>query len=309
MNNVVNPILRKVGKMCVAAVCTFALLSGVPAMAEHVDSAMSRPVIPQEFGQVIYQKHGDRPKQIFIIGQSHRSAATGANGTHTVRAQAEIYRIGEWLIHQENVRLLLPEGYFRREPQRSPVRLASGESPVMLQGAILDNETLHAKLADTSVFVNADILLRNNYNIRLQQVEDEGIYRGVREFMRVAQERRNALPAGFTRELHYLQEIRTAAMLQNIPAVIEEEFRQGMIPERRAMFTIGMAHLNETIQFLQDETIHVAAPPAGTASYDAYKDYTDILNLLEAGYGVTIILPRTLADDRETLRMVQLDTI
>ncbi len=307
MNCVVNPILRKVG-MCVTAVFALSLLSGVSAMAEHVDSAMT-PVIPQEFGQVIYQKHGDRAKQVFIIGQSHRSAATGANGTHTVRAQAEIYRIGEWLIHRENVGLLLPEGYFRRETQRAPVQLVSVDGATTLRTPLLDTETLYAKLSDTSAFVNADILLRDNYNIRLQQVEDEGIYWGVREFMRAAHERRGNLPAGFSRELNYLQEIRTAAMLQNIPAVIEEEYRKGMIPARRAMFTVGMAHLNETIQFLQDETIHVSAPPAGTASYDSYKDYTDILNLLEAGYGVTIILPRTLADDREALRMVKLDAI
>lgn len=300
MDCVVNHILRKVGKTFLSASIAFAILGGASLAPAESTPAVLRPTLPAEFGQVIYQKYGDRPNQIFIVGQSHRSAATGANGVNTVQAQAEIYRIGEWLIRNETVGLLLPEGYFQRRKGSAPAPAGGGAAVL---DASLDSETLVAKLSDTSVFVNADILLKNTFNVRLQQVEDEGVYQGVREFMQSAG---GQVPQGFDMQLDYLQEIRTAAMLQNVPAAVEAEYQAGGIGQKRAMFTLGMAHLDEVIRFLDREEIQVAAPPLSPPSF---QDYSAVLKLLEAGYGVTVILPRSLIDDREALRMVRLDRI
>ena len=306
MECVVKDTIRKVGKWCFGLMAVCFLAAGSPALAQEARESFGKggPALPSEFGEVIYQIHGDRPNQVYIIGQSHRSAATGANGSNTVKAQAEIFRIGEWLIEEQNVRLLLPEGYFNRRPEvtKAAVEMVSNE---VTRGPRLDNETLHTMLSDTSIFVNADILLRNSFNIRLQQVEDERIYNAVRESMRSAHE--NAvIPAGFHHQVNYLQELRTAAMLQNIPVAVDREYRSGRISEKRAMFTIGMAHLSETIRFLEDGRIRIAAPPAGAVSADL-PDFAAVMDLLDAGYGVTVILPRTLIDDREALRLVRLD--
>lgn len=302
MDCVVNHVLQKVGKMFVATAVAFTIVGGASLAGADLPKAAPRSLLPHEFGDVIYQKHPDRPNQIFIVGQSHRSAATGANGRNTVQAQAEIYRIGEWLIRQEGVRLLLPEGYFQRDPETVPV--ASTVSAVPLSEApVLDNETLRVRLSDTSAFVNADMLLRNSFSVRLHQVEDEGIYRGVREFMQTAA---LGVPLGWDEQLDYLQEIRSAAMLQNVPAAIDAEFRAGTIAQKRAMFTVGMAHLDEIIRFFNDEKIEVTPPAVSPASF---REYSAVLKLIQEGYGVTIILPRSLIEDREALKMVRLDTI
>lgn len=295
MDCVVNSMFQKVKSLVAAAAACTMVAGFFPAQAEA-----SRATLPHELGQVIYQKHGDRPNQIFIVGQSHRSASTGANGAHTVQAQAEIYRIGEWLIRTEGVGLLLPEGYFQRNAGGPTV--ADAAAPATLS-PVLDNETLRAALSDTSSFVNADILLRNSFGVRLRQVEDEAIYRGVREFMQGGD---GSLPAGWGEQLDYLQEIRSAALLQNIPDAVEAELGAGGISRKRAMFTLGMAHLDEIIRFLSEERITITPPPLSPASF---REYSAMLKLLQQGYGVTVILPRTLIDDREALRMVRLDAI
>jgi hypothetical protein len=305
MNCFKTPARRKLKSLtCLLAVSAlFGFAPGVAALpVEAPLSAPATQAIPQEYGQVVYQKNGTGDKHIFIIGHSHRSSVTGANGNHTVRSQAEVYRIGEWLIRQEGIELLLPEGYFKRPEsgrvQPSTFRLADTGSVV-----ILDNQALEEKLADTSVFVNADILLRRNYGIRLQQIEDEAIYHAVNETLRRAISRE--ITTGIQPELHFMQELRTAAMLQNIPGVVGNEFLQGNIDQPKAIFTIGMAHISEIIRFFRNERIEVRPPQALTS----HQAYADVLSLIEEGYGVTVILPRTLMNDPEALRLARLDGI
>ncbi len=74
----------------------FSVLAQPAATAAHEEIAHGE--LPQEIGEVIFDVPGEPGKQIYIIGHSHRSAISGANGLHTVKAQAEVYRIGEWLI-------------------------------------------------------------------------------------------------------------------------------------------------------------------------------------------------------------------
>ncbi len=154
------------------------LPTSAPAQAavEHaVQKSVESPAIPEGLGKVIFQIPGNGDKEVYIIGQSHRSAISGANGTHTVKAQAELYRIGEWLVQNENVRLLLPEGFFKRSPAVS-IKKASLSDSDPVKAAPLDDQTLEEKLADTNVFVNADMLLKANFDIQLQQVEEPEIY-------------------------------------------------------------------------------------------------------------------------------------
>jgi hypothetical protein len=259
--------------------------------------------VPDQYGQVVFSKAGQSSdKHIYIIGHSHRSAMTGANGQHTVSSQAQVYRLGEWLIREKGIDLLLPEGFFRRQPAASPVAPVAYRA---VNAAVLDSTALEEQLADTSVFVNADILLNRNYGVRLQQVEDEKVYRAVGEVLQGMVAERRGEPKRFCEsELYYLQEMRSAVMLQNIARVVDEEHRLGHIARPQAIFTIGLAHVDEIIRFLQDDAIRI--PPAKVAGY---QPYDELLKLTEAGYGVTIILPRALVDDREALRLARLDNM
>lgn len=106
-------------------------------------------------------------------------------------------------------------------------------------------------------------------------------------------------------ELDYLQERRTAAMLQNIPDAVEAEIQSGHIQSRKAVFTIGMNHLDETIRYLQEDRISIASPLAGTPA----GDYEARLLLSDRDYGVTVILPRALLEDKQALHLTKLDRL
>lgn len=248
--------------------------------------------VPSEYGKIVYQKNGRCAQQIFIIGQSHRSAFTGQSGSDTVRVQAEIYRIGEWLIREQNVELLLPEGFFQKTPQ-----LNSAPADVLRKRSSYDNLTLKVELSDTSRFINADLLLNASYNIRLGQIEDEQLYRDIGRLLRKAR-RENSL--SLLAELDGLQGERTATLLQNIPDAVEEAFRSGRIENHKAMFTVGLAHVNEIINILQRGTLPAPDQTQGNAGGDGLK-------LLDQGYGVTVIIPRTLAENKQILCLCKLD--
>ncbi len=261
-------------------------------------SAMD-PGLPNEYGRVIYQKNQDATNQIFIIGQSHRSGANGKNGEHTVQAQIEIYRIGEWLIRQKNVELLLPEGFFQKGLVQSD---AQGRAYANYAPATLDSERLRNRLQDTRRFVSADTLLSAQYPIRLGQVEDEELYRTVSHLVRKIGNRKEDLNPAFFEELNDYQRKRTAIMLQNIPFAVENVFQRGDIENKHAIFTIGMAHIADIIEFFH------AKNRGETAENDDLLS-SPAVDLLEEGYGVTVILPKSLADDGHVLRLTRLEQV
>ncbi|MDZ4185450.1 MAG: hypothetical protein U1D97_10790 [Desulfuromonadales bacterium] len=241
--------------------------------------------LPSELGSIVYQKNPDHPLQVFIIGNSHRSSASGKNGRQTVPAQVETYRIAEWFILQHQVELLLPEGFFGRQERTEIIEIVPH-----------DNVVLEEALADTSTFINADLLLHRNYGIALHQIEDRDLYRNARDHLHAGLEGGYRLPASFGLEMDYLQERRSAAILQKLPAVINAAYHQGQIVQPRAILTIGMAHLDEIIKFLEMERMEILAPPVGTSGF---QDYRETLDLLAQGGGVTIIVPRALHFDGE----------
>jgi hypothetical protein len=96
-------------------------------------------------------------------------------------------------------------------------------------------------------------------------------------------------------ELQYLQEI---------PSAIEAKLRAGTIPNRSAMLTIGLNHIKVIIRYLEKNTIMITPPENGN---DRMESYTAELDLLRQGYGITVIIPRTLTDDRQLLQATRLD--
>ncbi|MDW7772164.1 MAG: hypothetical protein SCH71_04655 [Desulfobulbaceae bacterium] len=260
------------------------------------------PGLPPEFGEVIYRINEKSPKQLYIIGISHRNPATRLNGSNTVQTQTEIFRIGEWLNCNMGLELLLPEGYFRESQRYLPDRAANGRPAAVA----VNNLFLHKMLADETTFVNAEMLLVEHFDMQASQVEDRSIYHAVRNSLGKLQT--NGLDRLTTdetiAELLYLQQIRTAMLLQNIPAVVEEELDNGTIRNSSAMFTIGLNHIHEIIRYFEENRILINAP---SNAGNELGEYRDDINLLKKGYGITIIIPRVLADNRGLLQKTNLD--
>ena len=255
--------------------------------------------MPLEYGRVIYRVNENSPKQLYIIGISHRSAETGRNGSNTIETQTDIFRIGEWLHRNRELQLLLPEGYFTTSETCPPV-LAAGASDR------LDNFLLRQKLADESRFINAEMLLRESCNIRVSQVEDRDIYNAVYRSLTSLKAGGESSPQERLAQLQYLQEVRTAILLQKIPGIIDNELSSGRIRKESAMFTIGLNHIQDIVRYFRNNAIQINST---TAARMQPASYNTELNLLKTGYGVTIILPRTLADDQRLLQMTNLDRI
>jgi hypothetical protein len=258
--------------------------------------------VPSDYGDVIYRCNTESPNQLFIIGLSHRDTLTRQNGTNTPKIQAEVYKIGDWLIHQQGCELLLPEGFFKSP---APVREKERDATKPVRD---DMKSLEERLADNRVYVNAEMLLKEDHSLRTQQVEDKVLYDAVGAGLR----RLISGPSNPSEyllvktKLDYLQERRTAAMLQKIPDVIDHEFQGGFIKSRKAIFTIGLSHLQKIIQYLSTSRITVFPPSLPS---EKEKDYVAELDLLKKNFGVSIILPKTLAEDQKALEASKLEKI
>ncbi len=201
----------------------------------------------------------------------------------------------------------MPEGFFkslstRVEKKNNRASERAGSC------AFLDRNALEKRLSDNAVYVNAEMLLKETHPLRLAQIEDKELYDAVRtNIVKLVNHQGSASDCSFVSEkLGYLQEKRTAAMLQKIPKVVDAEFQEGNIKSKKAIFTVGMFHLHEIIRFLNQNRIVIHAPlfVSGTM-----KDDNSELNLSKENFGVSVIIPRTLASDQKTLEINELDEI
>ncbi len=288
---------------------TFTSVSAAPAV---LNSSRDFLDLPSEYGKVIYRINAQSPKQLYIIGINHKDPESGANNNTTVQTQMEIFRIGEWLKKNTNLNLLLPEGYFSSKKavaanKPSGFQALDTYNPVS-NPVHLDNLLIQEKLTAVTPYVNAEMLLMKYHSFLASQVEDKGIYDAVRNSLCKLSTagRQSSAFAGDLAELLYLQKVRTAQILQNIPDVIENEFLSGAIENRNALFTIGLNHIKYIFRYIQDDGIKLTSP-IGSAGLPDF--ICSSLNILNKGYGVTIIIPRTLANDSKLLQMTSIDRI
>ncbi|HSB04771.1 MAG TPA: hypothetical protein VLK23_06205 [Thermodesulfobacteriota bacterium] len=279
------------------------LLSLIPSIAENHQ-------FPGEYGEVIHRSNEKSPNQLFIIGMSHRDSLTRLNGNRTSRVQAEVYKIGDWLVHDQGLQLLLPEGFFSKTPARLQEKKVKtkAENGSKCGTDLSDMRAIEERLSDNNIFVNAEMLLNERHHMRIRQIEDEKSYEAARssvqKLVNCGNNSRDYLAV--KSELNYLQEKRTAAMLQRIPGVIDEEFRQGTIIARKALFTIGMSHLHKIIEYLNKGRIKIFSPLIAS---NESEDYIADVNLLKEDFGISIVIPRMLANDQKILEMNKLDKI
>jgi hypothetical protein len=283
--------MRRIAKEFLSLLLFVLLFSSIAAGAS--------PVVPTEFGEVIFSRNEKSPGHLFIVGLSHRDSLTRLNHIGTPKVQIEVYKIGDWLIHHQGTRLLVPEGFFTGKPV-----MTEGFAPsdgVYNDCPMPDDPILEGILADDKKFVNAEMLLKKHHELRLHQVEDLAIYNDVRKaIQRLSNCKSEGDYLTLKSELDYLQAKRTAAMLQRIPGAIDEEYGHGNIRNRKAIFTIGLSHLPKIIRYLNENKITISSPPEAA---EKYKDYLAELNLLKESFGVSIIIPATLAKDSRILEM------
>jgi hypothetical protein len=256
-------------------------------------------LLPGDYGEVVWQYNESSPNQLYIIGISHRDALTRSNGDQTPRIQAEVYKIGEWLIQNQGVELLLPEGFLVEGHKRTTEKKVRGGSLPTAPGAG-NMEYLEQRFSDDRSFVNAEMLLKENFPLLLRQVEDRDLYQTVYEDIRLlAGSKGNREENLLIRsELDYHQKRRVATMLQKIPGIINEEFLEGHIDNKKALFTIGLSHISDIIRYLEQGKITLRSPLSTPVKH---KDHTEALSLAKADFGISVILPRTLVNDRETM--------
>lgn len=257
--------------------------------------------VPSEYGRVIFRHDAGTGNHLYIIGISHRDTLTRAAGLKTTQVQSEVYRIGQWLIENESVDLLLPEGFFTSSGNSYEARRLENGTPRSVKTVFQNGELLKEKL-DSSIYINAEKLLMQSHDVVAQQVEDDGLYKDVVNKIRLLEKNSNTLDYMYAaRELDYLQERRTAAMLQKVPELIENQVRDGNINQRNAILTIGVSHLAQIIDSLRQNKFIVRSP-----AFSPLQDYVSEVNLMKAGFSVTIILPRTIAEDGDLLKLTKL---
>jgi hypothetical protein len=223
------------------------------------------------------------------------------NGSNTAKTQVEVYRIGEWLTRNRQIDLLLPEGFFSPSNAIDDLHLVRKNIPT-------NNSIIENKLADDSHFVNAEILLMEHLQMPACQVEDRGLYDAVLNRVIKLKDEAND-PAGclsLRTEIEYLQEKRTAAILQKIPAVIDKNFHNGNISSENALFTIGLNHIDTIIKYIEQKAISIQPPSSNSPMQD---DYVADLALLKEGFGIIIIIPYTLVNDQEALKDTKLSGV
>lgn len=262
--------------------------TSAPAFATTATS-VTLDNFPAQFGKIVFETRPEEPVRLYIIVNSHRSASSGANGKETVAAQIETFRIGEWLIRRGLAGLILPEGFFGKSARRAPSSDTS---------APFDSELLVQSLEDTAVFVNAEMLLRKRYGVALQQIEDRKLYLKTRELLhpRAGLSGGSSLP--FATELVYMQKLRSLSVLQKAPEILAKANQEeGALPGG-AILTIGLAHLDDIVDFLKTGQVRIPAPRAAVSALPMVE--TD-LALPKSPFGVSVIVPHSLVQPALTL--------
>ena len=255
-------------------------------------------VLPGDYGEVVFQYNEKNPNQLYIIGIGHRDTLTRSNGDRTSRIQAEVYKIGEWVIRNKGVQLLLPEAFFAEDLRKTTEKGGRSRYLPAVSGAG-NMEYLERIFSDDRTFVNAEMLLEESFPLVLRQVEDQTLYQTVYEDIRLlAGSKEDAEDISLIRsELHYDQQRRVATMLQKIPGIIDGEFLEGRIDSKKALFTIGLSHIADIISYLEEGKITLHSPLFPPVKH---KDYVEELSLVKEGFGISVILPKTLVNGCET---------
>lgn len=266
--------------------CSLALATCILTSCTEINflKQKSQLEISRSYGEIIYNSNNDSENQIYIIGISHRDAFTRKNGNLTAESQKEIYQLGKSLIKNNKLELLFPEGFF-----------SSQQNDIIKENYF--NEFLESRLKNDNLFLNAEMLLIENTGIRTKQIEDLNLYNKAVEQLKSLEDSKDPYQYIFEKgKMEYLQKMRTAVMINEIPIILDKEFKEGRIKSKKALFTIGLSHIPDIIQFLKEEKINVDSP-----AFTSFEDYQSDLNFSKEDYKITVIIPNTLRNKYEEI--------
>jgi len=281
-----------------SGIAAYALLPGSQKKQKDVDSFWAA------YGQVIYEKNPGLEKRLYIFGQEHRFGGINSSDT-TSLVQRDMYRLGEYLVKKKEVRIFVAEGInynpFSREESvhKELVRMQierEFSSGIVQKLDSMTDVQIHNILKSNFNSSSAPVLLSLAYEttphkLILRGGDDKFFYDIAGFYIEklifgTEQKERDKVMQG----LNYTSEARSAKMLQYAAKIVEEEqvSRKDLRPQ--ACVSIGLAHIDEMIEFIEKDTAIIPA-------VDRMPSLDIPLNLTKTGFGVTIVKPNSLLDN------------
>ena len=90
-----------------------------------------------------------------------------------------------------------------------------------------------------------------------------------------------------------LQDKRTAVMLQKIPEIIGKEYGEGRVKTRKAIFTIGLAHIPSILKYLREGRMRLFTP---ISSFGPKNHSFQELAPQQQKFRVSIFIPKSLPE-------------
>lgn len=296
--------------MTAKAVVVGALSAGIPG---DVGPLYLQPFEP--YGSVVFQTRPEAPNQIYIVGQLHEHPIINDVNQETIETQRDIYRIGEQLIKERELELVVLEGLSADESHDTLNVALRNIGKILKRRNILDSlgtdDRQLERLLDTEIEgvsppgprlleAQAGYWLASAYNCRVAGAEDADLLslglkaiQGKWQVIQSARRERGLAVLSalemFTPITLHLKQLRTAYILHNTPLVMEREHAAKRIRHTQALVVIGAAHIHECIEFVRNDYLKV---PAYQGSSVPPLDQP--LGYVQASYGVTVIMPRTI---------------
>ncbi len=322
----------------ILVISAFSLCIPHDGYVKKIITAASEQTVPEQsllpvfepHGRILYQARPEAPNQVYIVGQLHRHPITGELKQETIHTQMDIYRIGEQLVKDRSLELVVLEGLtadkshkvlnlnkglrvaretYKKVGILEALHTADDQKLEKLlelkKEGTLPEETRHLFSAQ------AGLWLAIAYNLVVAGAEDKDLYRLAMESAKLVmktkrivliEEKETESTAGPYRlhsptlrdinpldHINHINQLRTAYILHNTPQVIEREYAAKRISRQQALVVIGADHIPDCIEFVREDYLNVQ-PQSGSNA----PPLDQSLGYAAAGYGVTVIMPRTI---------------
>lgn len=301
-------------EMVAKAIAVGAWSVGIPG---DVGPLYLQPFEP--YGRIVFQIRPEAPNQIYIVGQLHEHPFTEEADQETIETQRDIYRVGERLIKERGLELVVLESLYRDTSYEDLNEALRRFGKILQRGNVLnamkvDNHL--ERILDTEVEgisspegprllqASAGYWLASTHKLRVVGAEDAKLHSlaleaaklvvrtGRLAAQRVEEARIGKYRLGQVTILNpydHLNQLRTAYILHNTPLVMEREQAAKHISRQQALVVIGADHIRDCIRFVRNDYLKVLAYPGSIV-----PPLDQPLGYAQAGYGVTVIMPRTI---------------
>lgn len=269
----------------------------------------------EPYGHVVFQTRPEAPNQIYIVGQIHEHPITDEVDQETIQTQRDIYRIGEQLMRERGLELAILEGLSADQSYGDLNEALRKFGKILQRGNVLEAMKEDRKLErilDTGIDgvssaedhrllqASAGYWLASTHNYRVAGAEDEKLQslaikaaQGIWQTIQLAKGRRISEVIPVLRTINpiyfHINQLRTAYILHNTPLVIEREHAAKRVRRQQALVVIGADHIRDCIKFVRNDYLKVLPHPGSDV-----PPLDQPLGYVQAEYGVTVIMPRTI---------------